>query len=108
MKYVVLSVGGEVRGDKNRGGWGSADGGRGSERVIAYQRNNLTRFMMHGKLTASGTDLEAEKAASNRGRGRGGIPGHPPKKVGFAKSRLLGELSGIEAARKDYDIMEDM
>ena len=41
--------------------------------------------MMHGKLTSSGAELAAEKSASNRGRGRGISPGHPPKKVGLAK-----------------------
>ena len=29
------------------------------------------RFMIHRKLTASGADLAAEKAANNRGRGSG-------------------------------------
>ena len=50
--------------------------------------------MMPGKLTASGAELVAEKAASNRGRDRGSGPGHPPKKVGLAKSRLVGRLAG--------------
>ena len=60
--------------------------------------------MMHGKLTASRAELAAEKAASNRGSG----PGHPPKKVGLAKSRLLGGLAGREAVSEDDDIMGDL
>ena len=47
--------------------------------------------MIHEKLTASGAELAAEKASSNMGRGRGG---GPPKKVGLAKSRLLGRMAG--------------
>ena len=52
------------------------------------------RFMLHRKLTTSGAELAAEKAESNRGRGRGSGPRHPPKKVGLDKSRLLGRLAG--------------
>ena len=89
---------------RTEGDGGSADGGGGNRRAIADQRDNLTRFMMHGKLTASGAELAAEKAASNRGSG----PGHPPKKVGLAKLRLLGKLAGREAAGEDDDIMGDM
>ena len=63
---------------------------------------------MHRKLTASRAELEDKKAASNRGRGRGSGTGHCPKKVGLAKSRLLGMLSGIEAVGKDNIIMGDL
>ena len=49
---------------------------------------------MYRKLTASGTELAAEKAGSNRGRDREISPGHLPKKVELAKSRLLGRLVG--------------
>ena len=65
-------------------------------RAIAYQRNNLPRFMINDNLTAREADMEAEKATRNRGRGRGCSPGHTPKKVGLAKSRLLGRLVGSE------------
>ena len=51
---------------------------------------------MHGNMTASGAELEAEKADINRGRGRYSGPGHPPKKVGLAKLRILVRLTGIE------------
>ena len=64
--------------------------------------------MIHGKLTASRADLAAEKAASNRGRGRGSRPATPPKKFGLAKSRLLVRLAGREAANEDNDIMGDL
>ena len=42
------------------------------------QRNNLTRFMMHGDMTTSGEDLAADKTASNKRRGRESGSGHPP------------------------------
>ena len=60
-----------------------------AERAIADQRNNLTRFIIHGKLTMSRAELGTKDAASNRGRGTGTGPRHAPKKVGLAKSRLL-------------------
>ena len=81
-----------------------------AERSIADHRNNLTGFVVHGKLTVSGAELAAEMAASNRGvGGEGGSgPSHSPKNVELANSRLLGSLSGREAAKKDDNIMEDM
>ena len=91
--------------DNNRGDGGSADGGG---RAIADQRDNLTRFTMHGKLTESRAELTGEKAASNKGRGRGSGLGHPPKKVGLAKSRLLGRLAGREVVGEYKDIMGDL
>ena len=60
---------------------------------------------MHGKLTASGAELVVKKAASNRGRVRG-TP--PPQKIGLAKSRLLGRLTGREAVGEDDDIVRDL
>ena len=85
MNYVLGYVGGGVGAENNRGY-------RGGRRAIVDQRDNLTRFMMHGKLTASGVELMAKKVASNKVRGRGSDPRFPPKKVGLAKSRLLGSL----------------
>ena len=66
------------------------------------------RFMMHGNLTAIRADLAAKKAASNRGSGSGSGTATPPKKVGLAKSRILGRLAGREAANEDNDIMGDL
>ena len=63
---------------------------------------------MHENLTASGKDLEAEKVTRNRVRGRGCSPGHTPKKVGLAKSRLLGRLVGREEENEADDIMGDL
>ena len=63
---------------------------------------------MHGKLTASRAELTGEKAASNKGRGRGSGLGHPPKKVGLAKLRLLGRLAGREVVGEYKDIMGDL
>ena len=57
MNYVLLSVGGEVGADNNGGGGVSANDGGGGRKAIADQRNKLTRFMMHRKLTASRTDI---------------------------------------------------
>ena len=108
LNYVLLSVGGEVEADKNGGDGGSADGGGGGGRAIADQRDNQTRFMMDGKLTASRAELVAEKAAIIKGRGRGSGPGHPPKKVGLAKSKLLGRLAEGETVGEDDDIMGDL
>ena len=83
--YVMISVRGEVVVDKNGGDGGSADGGGGGGRSIEYQKYNLARFMMQGNLTTGGAELVTEKVASNRGRGRGSIPGHLHKKVGLEK-----------------------
>ena len=94
--------------DKNGGDRGSDNGCSGGGRAIADQRNNLTRFMVHRKLTASGAKMAAKKAGSNWGRGRGSGPVHPPKKVGLAKSGLLGRLAGREAAGEDDDIIGDL
>ena len=54
MNYYLLSIKGKVGADNNRGGGESTDGGGGGGRAIADQKNNLTRLMMHGNLTASG------------------------------------------------------
>ena len=40
---------------------------------------------MHRKLTVSGEERAAEKAAINRIRGRWSGPGHSPQKVGLSK-----------------------
>ena len=62
----------------------------------------MTRFMIHGKLTASGAELAAKNAAKkearNRWRDRVSGPVHPPKKGGLAKLRLIGRLAGIYEA----------
>ena len=46
-------------------------------------------------------DLAAKKEASNKGMVRGSGPSHTPKKVGLAKSRLMGRLTGREAADEE-------
>ena len=49
------------------------------------------------------------EGGDHHGEGKGERPWTPPpKKVGFAKSRLLGRLAGREAVGKDEDIMEDL
>ena len=62
---------------------------------------------MHGKMTSNGAELASEKAASNRERGRGSGPSHPPKKVGLSKSMLLGRLAVREASEDDENIIGD-
>ena len=105
MKFIMLSVRVKVWVDKKGGERGIADGGRGSRSTIADKRNSLTSFMMHNNQTSSRVELAAKTAVSNMGSNRGINPGHPPKKVGLAKSRLLGILAGREAADEDNDIM---
>ena len=48
-----------------------------AKKGIWGQRNNLPRFMTHRKMTSIGAEMATDKATSNRGRGRGGGPGHP-------------------------------
>ena len=57
---------------------------------------------------ASGGELAAKKAMSNRGRSSGSGPDHPPKKVELAKSSIMGMLAGIKAIRNDNNIMGDL
>ena len=64
--------------------------------------------MMHGKLKVIRADTSAEKAASNRGRGRRSGPGHTPKMVGLYKSRLMGRLVGRQAADEDENVMQEI
>ena len=49
----------------------------------------MTRFTIHGNLTASGAELAA-------------------KKVGLENPRLMGRLAGREAANKENNIIGDM
>ena len=52
--------------------------------------------------------MEAKKAGRNGGGNRSNGPGHTPMKVGLAKSRLLGRLTGIEVVDEDDEIMENL
>ena len=61
-----------------------------AERSISDHRNNLTSFMMNGKLTARGAELAAKKAASNRGKGRGSVLSIPPRKLGWPSRGFWG------------------
>ena len=108
--YVLLSARGKAGADNIGGDGGAQMAAGGDGREVADQRNILTRFMMHGKLMASGVELAAEKAASNRGRrrGRGSGPCHPPKKVELSKSRLMRRLAGRETANEDNHIMGNL
>ena len=94
--YVLISVGGKVREDKNRGEGGRADGGGGGGRDVSYQRNNLKRFFMHGKMNASGAELEAEEAESNRGR----VLGHPPQEGWVGQVEAFVEAVGYRDVRQ--------
>ena len=72
------------------------------DRAIADQRNKLMRFMIHGKLTTSGVELAAEKAASNRG---GSAPAISPQEgwVGqFYDSEEAGRERGGRQGRLNH------
>ena len=49
-----------------------------------------------------------EEAAINKGISRGSGSGHTPKKVGLAKSRLLGRLLGMETSDEDDNTIRDL
>ena len=57
-------------------------------------------FMMHGKLTASGAELSDKKSASNRGRGRGGGPSHPPQEGWVVQVEASGEAGRERGGRR--------
>ena len=61
---------------------------------IADRNNNLTSFMMNGNLVASGADLAAEKATSNRRRGRGSGPGHLLQEGWVVQVETYGDADG--------------
>ena len=103
--YVLLSIMRKVGEDKNGGDGGSVNAGGSGGRDLADQRNNMTRFMMHGNLTSRWAELAVKKAASNRRRVRGSGQFHPPKKARLDKLRLLGRMEGIKATNKDNDTM---
>ena len=50
----------------------------------------------------------SREGGEQQGEGQGERALHPPKKVGLAKSRLLGRLAGREVADEDDDIMGDL
>ena len=59
------------------------------------QRNNLERFTIHGKLTASGAELSDEKAVRNMERDRGSRPATPPQEGWVGQVEAYGEV-GME------------
>ena len=67
-----------------------------AKRAIADQSNNLERFMINRKLTAIRAELAAEKAASNKGRGRvrGNVHVHPPRRLGWPSQGFWGGWRG--------------
>ena len=71
-----------------------------SKRAILDQRNNLKRFMMHGKLMAIRAELADGKAVRNRGRCRGGGPEHPPQEGWVGKFKASGEAGGDRGCQK--------
>ena len=60
-------------------------------------------FVMHGKLTASGSDLAADKAARNSRRGMGGAdPAISPRRLGWPRLGFWGLWQGERrSARTD-------
>ena len=95
MNYVLLSVKGRVGRIRTEEKDGESTNGGG--RAILYQMNILTRFMMRGKMTTSGSGLSAEKAESNRGRDRESGPGHPPQEG------WVGQVEASREAGKERD-----
>ena len=79
-----------------------------AKRAILDQSNNLKRFMMHGKLTASRAELADDKAVRNRGRCRGGGPEHPPQEGWVGKVQASGEAGGERGCQKGNGTMGDM
>ena len=90
LNYFLLSVRGKVGTGKNRGDRGRTDGSGCGGRAIVDQRYNLVRFMMHGKMTASGAELAGKKTVINRGRGRGSGLAIPPRRLGWPSRGLWG------------------
>ena len=64
------------------------------KRDIADQRNNLTRFMMRGKVTTSGAELAAEKVTSNREGGQRERPLPYPQEGWIVQVKASGEAGG--------------
>ena len=80
--------------DKSGGDGGSADNGGGSVRSIAYQRENLTRFIMHGKLMASRWNWQPIRRRET-GEGAGGVSlAIPPRSLGCPSRGVWGD--GVE------------
>jgi len=81
-----------------------------AENAIEQQRNVVTRYMMHGKLSASqGTSSDAKSAGmGGGGRGIGRPLGQAPKNMG--RARLMGKLGGGGGKNDgdDDDVMGDV
>jgi len=78
-----------------------------AERMIENQRDNMTRYMMHSKISSGSNSAEPSPSQSRlplRGP-HGGI-----KKMSGSKSRLLGKLSssGNAAANAEMDDNDDV
>lgn len=67
-----------------------------AENAIEQQRNVVTRYMMHGRLSSQAADKNEAAAAIASGvavTGRGNRPMGPPPKA-MSRARLLGKLAG--------------
>ncbi|KAL7472270.1 hypothetical protein ACHAXS_012603 [Conticribra weissflogii] len=83
-----------------------------AENAIEQQRNVVTRYMMHGRLSSQAADKNEAAAAIASGvavTGRGNRPMGPPPKA-MSRARLLGKLAGGEdkGGDDDDDIMGDV
>ena len=88
-----------------------------AENAIERQRNVVTRYMMHGKLSAvaqGGNSSEAKAALASGvtigGAGRRGIGSRPlgPAPKAMSRARLLGKLAGGGGDDDDDDVMGDV
>mmetsp|Transcript_61115 Transcript_61115/g.90660 ORF Transcript_61115/g.90660 Transcript_61115/m.90660 type:complete len:557 (-) Transcript_61115:47-1717(-) len=77
-----------------------------AEEAISNQRDNMTRYMMHGKMSKVGVGMDDAPPV------RVGMRLGPPPKGGMAKARLLGKLvkksGGDDEMVDDDDVMKDI
>lgn len=76
-----------------------------AESAIERQRNTVTRYMMHGKLSNIDTNEAAATIATGGVRG-GRSLGPAPKAL--SRARLLGKLAGNDDVDDEDDVMGDL
>jgi hypothetical protein len=74
-----------------------------AEAAIEKQRNTVTRYMMHGKLSSDKNEAAAAIASGVRGGRRMG-----PAPKALSRARLLGKLAGNEDVDDEDDVMGDI
>ncbi|KAL7550829.1 hypothetical protein ACHAWF_014034 [Thalassiosira exigua] len=77
-----------------------------AEDAIEKRRDVVTRYMMHGKLSAQGNSSEARAALASgvvKGGGRAGTRRLGPAPKAMSRARLLGRLAGGGGGDDDED-----